>query len=145
MFWPLPPPTAKAGDHHQLPTHVISDGSGAHFATGRFDPETERFVPSGGGSGNDGGGGGNRTFNLDLGSFAFSAAGQADDGRLLLTGWVPAGHAAPVPSGSIMEAYFAASPALAVAMEASLHLLSSVGHVPLQMRSKRVPVAPPSW
>ena len=93
MFWPLPPPTAKAGDHRQLPTHVISDGSGAHFAIGRFDPETERFVPSGGG------GGGNRTFNLDLGSFAFSAAGQADDGRLLLTGWVPAGHAAPVPSG----------------------------------------------
>ena len=77
-FWPLPSP---AGPHE--PTHILSDAGGGSFSVGVLDPATERFVPTRAV-------GTNGSFST-AGGVLFSAAGHAEDGRVLFAGWVPAG------------------------------------------------------
>jgi predicted GH43/DUF377 family glycosyl hydrolase len=75
MFEQLPHPQ---GDE---PTHILSNSGGGDFSVGTLDAATEKFIPRGGGS----------SFDTDVGALAFSAAGLADDGRVLFVGWVGAG------------------------------------------------------
>ncbi len=82
MFWPLPSQSTQDG-HADAPTHVLSDAGGGSFTVGTFDDTTEEFHPL-------------RSVGINgsfatAGGVAFSAAGQADDGRLLFVGWVGAG------------------------------------------------------
>ena len=84
MFWPLPnQPTQGGRRHADAPTHVLSDAGGGSFTVGTFDDTTETFRPLRSV-------GTNGSF-ATAGGVAFSAAGQADDGRLLFVGWVGAG------------------------------------------------------
>jgi len=71
-FLPLPSP--KKGE----PTHIISAGSGSFYALATFDTATEKLNAT--------------SFDtLDFGALAWTAAGLADDGRILLAGWVRSG------------------------------------------------------
>lgn len=83
LFWPLP--DSRRGG----PTHVLSAGGGGHFVVGVLDPLTDNFTLRPG-----------PIINTDHGSAAFSAAGLAEDGRVVFASWVPAGTAKmPPPHG----------------------------------------------
>lgn len=71
-------PASTRTSPQATPTHVISAGSGSTYAFGRFDDATERLVILG-------------ETKLDSGALQWSTAGSADDGRILLTGWVAGG------------------------------------------------------
>ncbi len=82
-FLPLPPPPSSQQQapqpqerHH--PTHILSDGSGSKFSVGTFDRQTEVFSAT-------------AQFELDLGTLGWTAGGLAEDGRVLLVGWVAGG------------------------------------------------------
>ena len=79
VFYPLPPVPAPPGAPAPplLPTHIISAGSGSTFGFGAFDPASERLVVLG---------------ETTLGGLHWTAGGLADDGRILLTGWIAAGN-----------------------------------------------------
>ena len=85
MFWPLQPQPRRSatmmhgGTSASVPTHILSDGRGGNFAVGTYDPVLEKFAKSG-------------SFNTDYGDITFSAAGQANDGRVLFASWVPQGR-----------------------------------------------------
>ena len=101
MFWPLPATQRHHGSSSSSsggggsrgeagtaggddgPTHVLSDAGGGSFTVGTLDETTEKFHPLRSV-------GANGSFST-AGGVQFSAAGQADDGRLLFVGWVGAG------------------------------------------------------
>eukprot|EP01043_Picozoa_sp_COSAG02_P000263 COSAG02_NODE_5_length_66751_cov_63.939148_9_plen_672_part_00 len=85
-FLPLLPPSPAAQQQQQFqgqqPTHIMSDGSGSTFSVGIFDQQTEMFRAT-------------AHFQLDHGQLAWTAGGLADDGRVLLVGWVAGGNDPP--------------------------------------------------
>eukprot|EP01051_Picozoa_sp_SAG22_P010135 SAG22_NODE_892_length_6646_cov_21.438369_3_plen_762_part_00 len=93
-FLPLPPPPPppstllllqglrEQGGHQQQPTHVMSSGSGSTFSVGTYDQQTEAFHAT-------------AQFETDLGQLGWTAGGLAEDGRVLLVGWVAAGNDPP--------------------------------------------------
>jgi hypothetical protein len=60
----------------------MSDGSGSVFSVGTFDQQTEVFRAT-------------AHFQLDHGQLGWTAGGLADDGRVLLVGWVAGGNDPP--------------------------------------------------
>jgi hypothetical protein len=85
-FLPLPPPPStlllQAPREGQQPTHVMSSGSGSTFSVGTYDQQTEAFRAT-------------AQFETDLGKLGWTAGGLAEDGRVLLVGWVAGGNDAP--------------------------------------------------
>ena len=86
-FLPLPPPSTTPlleEPRHQgtQPTHVMSDGAGSTFSVGTFDQQTEVFRAT-------------AQFKTDLGKLGWTAGGLAEDGRVLLVGWVAGGNDPP--------------------------------------------------
>eukprot|EP00035_Acanthoeca_spectabilis_P011596 m.204598 g.204598 ORF g.204598 m.204598 type:complete len:549 (-) comp15394_c0_seq4:139-1785(-) len=72
-FFPLPSP--RPGE----PTHIISAGSKSTYAAAVYNHTTDTLTTQ-------------RLTQLDFGNLGWTAAGLADDGRVLLTGWVTGGH-----------------------------------------------------